>query len=125
MRVCDCHLICFACTGLSTFLAQVKNKNVVIWSDNTAAEAATRKGSAREFDQGAVIHSIWKLAALNNIGIWVNRVPTKDNIADDPSRERYGLLAMLGATFVKPVLFGMFEDPRAWNAVSLNDDMRG
>ena len=106
-------------------MTQVKNKNVVIWSDNTAAEAATRKGSAREFDQGALIHSIWKLAAMNNIGIWVNRVPTKDNIADDPLRERYGLLAMLGATFVKPVLFGMFEDPRAWNAVSLNDDMLG
>ena len=104
-------------------MEQLKGKNVIIWSENTAAEASTRSGRAREFDQGAIIHSIRKLAAVNKIGIRVKRVPTKDNIADDPSRERYDLLARAKATYGTPVLHKAFEDPCAWKAVAMSDSL--
>ena len=38
------------------------------------------------------------LALEMGIDLYIKRVPTKDNVSDDPSRERYGLLNMLGAS---------------------------
>ena len=78
---------------------------MVIWSDNTGAEAATRKGrvlchthllsclwgifpgSAKRFDQNCLIHALWKQFVQLRMAVWVMRVPSKENIADDPSRE--------------------------------------
>ena len=54
-------------------------------------------------------------------GAWIERVPTKENIADDPSREHYDLLHKLpgGAKWVPPVLHPTFERPAAWESLSL------
>ena len=30
--------------------------------------------------------------------LYIKRVPTKDNLSDDPSRERYGLLRKMGVS---------------------------
>ena len=43
-------------------------------------------GSTKQFDQNCLIHAMWKQLAVLNVSVWVERVPTKDNIADDPSR---------------------------------------
>jgi len=32
--------------------------------------------------------------------LYIKRVPTKDNLADDPSRERYGLLRHMGVSML-------------------------
>ena len=58
----------------------------MIWSDNVGAEKATDKGAAKQFDQNALIHAIWLRMAELGIYAWVDRVPTKLNIADLPSR---------------------------------------
>ena len=39
------------------------------------------------------------------IQLYIVRVPTKDNLSDDPSRERYGLLEQLGVR-----MFARVED---------------
>ena len=41
---------------------------------------------ARQFDQACIVHAIWLRLAVTHTAMWVTRVPTKDNIADDPSR---------------------------------------
>lgn len=33
--------------------------------------------------------------------LYIKRVPTKDNLADDPSRERYGLLQRMGVSVAR------------------------
>jgi hypothetical protein len=38
------------------------------------------------------------LALELGIDMCIKRVPTKENISDDPSRERYGLLQRLGVS---------------------------
>ena len=90
-------------SGVSTFNDELKGRNVVIWSDNSGAEHATRKGlphfllffvttsyhfigTAKRFDQGCLIHVLWKWFLEKQIGVWIERVPTKENIADNPSR---------------------------------------
>lgn len=62
-------------------------------------------GAAKSFDHGCVVHSIWLMLARIGCGAWIERVPTKDNISDLPSRlfvcavvpfEHYVLLAWQG-----------------------------
>ena len=51
--------------------------------------------------------------------IWVDRVPTKENISDLPSREEYSLVRKLGASYVEPVMDDAFWSPDAWKTLSL------
>lgn len=43
------------------------------------------------------MHSIWTMAWHIGCGLFIVRVPSKENLADDPSRERYGLLKKMKA----------------------------
>ena len=52
-------------------------------------------------------------------GMHIMRVPTKDNIADDPSREDYKLMRALGARWCEPVLAKSFWHPASWEAIEL------
>ena len=64
-----------------------------------------------------------RLKALEwSIGIFVTRVPSADNLADDPSREKYDLLegpGSLGATRLEPYLCPFFEAAQTWQALSV------
>ena len=86
----------------------LRGRNVHIFSDNTSAEHNTSKGRAKSFDHTMMIHSIWcayafhmstyaisiyltswfdrSLALEESMGLYVSRVASKENIADDPSR---------------------------------------
>jgi len=72
--------------GISTFKDLLTGRNLVVFSDNTAAEAATRRGSAKHFDQGRVVHGIWLKLAELRCNMWIERVPTEENLSDLPSR---------------------------------------
>ena len=68
----------------------------------------------------------------------IERAPTKDNLSDDPSRERYALLEKLQAGFqrrglrmpaqslrmqqarwVQPFLHERFKDAQSWNSLAV------
>ena len=72
------------------------------------------------------------------MGVWIERVPSKDNIADDPSRcwlivaticicawERvcfrrdYHLLGQLGIKRVAPLFDPIFLEPLTWESLSV------
>lgn len=106
--------------GVGSFAKLLRGKNVVIWSDNTGAEHSAGRGSCKRFDQGCLIHALWKRFLELEMAVWVERVPTQFNIADDPSREHYCLLNSLGAVPVRPVLEDVFCAPQAWASVQLS-----
>ena len=106
--------------GLSTFIDMIRGRNVHVHSDNTGAQHTTAAGRARVFDHTMLIHSIWTLALEASISLYVSRVPTKENIADDPSRERYWLLDQMGAQAVEPKLDARFRHPDAWESVRIS-----
>ena len=60
---------------------------------------------------------IWSYALKLECGLWIERVPSKSNISDDPSREVYDLMKRLGATFVPPRLAKVFYEPESWMAL--------
>ena len=66
-----------------------------------------------------MIHSLWLFAAKLNCQLQVERVPTKENIADGPSREDYHLLEALQAQKVDAHFDGSFLHIGAWEALSL------
>ena len=114
--------------GLSTFTREIANRKVVLYSDNTGfnmfcayvcslpsplhhisgAESATLRGSARSFDHNALVHEIWLHVYKCKTRLWIERVPTADNISDCPSRGDYGLMREIGAVWCKPVLAELY-----------------
>ena len=58
-----------------------------------------KRGSAKAFDHNELIHEIWSLAMEAKIALWVERVPSKFNIADSPSRFEWQILEDLGRTW--------------------------
>ena len=77
--------------GLATVMARCRGRYIRIWTDNARGEGALRKKAAKQSDHNALVHAVWLMAARNNVGLWIERVGTKDNIADDPSREEYNI----------------------------------
>ena len=53
------------------------------------------------------------------MALYISRVPTADNIADDPSRERYDLLRRMGAVRLPPHLSREFRNAQCWRALSI------
>ena len=105
------------CPGLSAFKEKLRGRNVVVHTDNTIAENGVKKGRSKSFDHACVVHCIWcvsihlviimlqffsvivrrSMALDLEAALYIKRVPTKENLADDPSRERYGLLQRMQA----------------------------
>ena len=41
---------------------------------------------------------------MHGMGLWIDRVPSDDNLSDLPSREEYELLYSMGAVWREPVI---------------------
>ena len=74
------------------------------------AEHSASKGSARAFDQNHIIHEVWSICFKHKIALWIERVASKFNISDSPSRGEHLILKELGANWVEPV-WGVLDMP--------------
>ena len=90
--------------GLATFAEELRGRKVLVFSDNTGAEAAAKRGSAHAWDHCEMVHGIWTQAFLNQTHVWIVRVPSDDNLSDLPSREKYELVHELGAVWRPPLI---------------------
>ena len=72
--------------GLETFKAECRNSVVKIWTDNIGGECALRNKSSSAEDHNMLAHLTWLKASELNAGLWIDRVPSKYNIADGPTR---------------------------------------
>ena len=96
--------------GMSTFASELAGRKVVVYNDNKAAEAASKKGTAKCWDHCEIVHDIWTHALLNKSFLWIERVSSKDNISDLPSREQYELMKSIGAEWRAPVISPIFME---------------
>ena len=90
--------------GLATFSDLFKGKLVRVWVDNTGCEHMTRRQRGRSRDHNDVVRAIWMNALHYGHGLWIERVSTHENIADDPSREDYKSMEVINATWRRPCL---------------------
>jgi len=108
--------------GISTFKDYLRDKHVMLFSDNVGAEGAIKKGSAKCFDHCHIVHTIWLMLMRLNASVYVTRVPTEDNVADLPSRRSYSLLEKIGAKRLRPLLNRAFWSKEAWVPHQLQAD---
>ena len=60
--------------GVSTWADLLEGRDLVIWSDNSGAEAATRSGSTKQFDPNCLVHALWKRFAELRVEVGVPSV---------------------------------------------------
>ena len=106
--------------GVCTFREKLKGKNVRIWCDNAGGENVLRAGTARSEDHNLIVHGIWLHALRCNYGICVERVCSKQNIADLPSRGTFEVLEAMGSTTTAPCIDDAFFRPKEWKNVAMN-----
>ena len=74
--------------AVASLLPELRNRDLWVLVDNTAAESILRRGSSAHEDLNMIVGSFWLLACRQNLRVDVLRVPTKENPADPPSRGR-------------------------------------
>ena len=72
--------------GMESFREQLRGKHVTIYTDNVGVQGALTRGSTKEPDHNEMVHLIWRRITCDQVGVWFDRVPTDDNIADGPTR---------------------------------------
>ena len=100
--------------ALTTFSTVLRGASVRVWTDNVGGECALRKGSARQEDHNLLVFAVWLHAARIGCSLWFERVGTKDNIADQPSRGYDEAVTRLGARWVEAVVPGELGRPAEW-----------
>lgn len=101
-----------------------------------------RAGATKSFDHCCLINALWFHLAQLKTAVWIERVPTAVNVADDPSRcacdvrvvvsltsysmcrEQYGILDFLGAERVDAKLSECYLTPNWANSVAENHASR-
>ena len=53
--------------SVATFANALHGRRVVLYSDNTGAEHATDKGSAKAADHNKMVHEVWTLALRSRV----------------------------------------------------------
>ena len=103
--------------GLCSFKEPLAGRHVVIHCDNSEAEVAISKGTARSLDHAQLVHQQWLFAIMERLRVHVKRVSTSDNIADLPSRRDAKLLNFINAKEVEPVFGKEFLDDDVWQVL--------
>ena len=86
--------------GICTFAEMIRGRSLRVYCDNVGGERAMAAGSARSVDHNRLVHGMWMMSMRLGLSLWIERVPTKENIADLPSRESYELLEQVGGEHI-------------------------
>ena len=108
--------------ALSTFGEIIRGCSVVMHCDNSGAEIAFSRGSARSWDHAQLVNAMWAHALLLKANIHVVRVSTDNNIADLPTRMQddgaldavMRLFEAVGTVCVPPRLDEMYYKDETW-----------
>lgn len=90
--------------ALQTWSSDLQGRQVIHFVDNDAAASSLVKGYSPKADSCALAGSYWILAAKIGLESYIDRVESKSNLADGPSRLLFNLMASLKASFTPPVV---------------------
>lgn len=82
--------------------------------DNDSAAANLVKGYSPLHDSAAIVGDYWLLAAQYKMSIYIDRVASKANISDGPSRNDFSLLQSLNALWTPPSDFFLTHRSFDW-----------
>jgi len=91
--------------ALDTFPDLLQGRDVIHFVDNNSALGALVKGYSSKEDAIKIVADYWLRAMRLKILAYVDRVESKSNISDDPSRlNEFKTLQSIGASYREPVL---------------------
>jgi hypothetical protein len=105
--------------ALDTWSTKLANRHIIHFVDNNGALGALVKGYSKVEDCIKLASDYWLRAASHRVFTYVDRVESKSNLSDGPSRFYVEHLEALGATFVEPNLTYLSSpapprDPSEW-----------
>ena len=83
---------------LSSHPERFRDREVILFVDNTQAVFNLASGSARAHDSARIVHIFHCMCAALNTQVWLEYVASGANIADQPSRDEFALLLEMGST---------------------------
>ena len=89
--------------ALYTWSPQLTKSQIIHFVDNESAAAGLVRGYSSKSDSSALIGEYWLTAAKHSLEIYIDRVESKSNISDGPSRLVFDDMAPIGATWSPPV----------------------
>ena len=91
--------------ALDTFPDLLQGRDVIHFVDNNSALGALVKGYSSKEDAIKIVADYWLRAMKLKILAYVDRVESKSNISDDPSRlNEFKTLQLMGASYREPIL---------------------
>ena len=88
--------------AMATWSKKLHQKQVIHFIDNSSAASTLVKGYSPTVDNSPLIGEYWLTAAKYAIEIYIERVESKSNVADGPSRLEFSLMQSLQARYVSP-----------------------
>ena len=84
-QVCMIELLA-AVVAVQTFREEIRGKLVLLFIDSEPVEAALIKGYSAKEDVCELVGIFWELVLELRCSVYIDRVPTDSNPADNPSR---------------------------------------
>ena len=88
--------------ALATWSSRLAGRRVLLFIDNDAAASTLVRGYSNKSDSTAITGQFWLLAAQIAVELYLDRVESKSNLADGPSRLELHYMHRLHAQFVAP-----------------------
>eukprot|EP00435_Cladocopium_sp_Y103_P007550 s1582_g2.t1 len=95
--------------ALSTWSQELTNTRLLHFIDNDSAAATLVKGYSQKSDSVEITDEYWQLAARHCIDAYIDRVESKSNVSDGPSRLDFSSLELLGASCTEPSVDFLFH----------------
>ena len=88
--------------AISTWRSRLSGRRVLLFVDNDSAASNLVRGYSPKTDSSALVGQFWLLASQTKTEVYIDRVESKSNLSDGPSRLDFELVSHLGATKVPP-----------------------
>ena len=85
-----------AAMALSIWGPKLIGRKLILFVDNDGARGSLIKGVSTSRPSARIVNWFWHTAAENELYVWVDRVPSKSNPADAPSRGSFAWLLEQG-----------------------------
>eukprot|EP00435_Cladocopium_sp_Y103_P058671 s40_g20.t1 len=96
--------------AFETWAEHLQSREVILFTDNDSAAANLVKGYSPQVDSSSIVGEFWLLASRLRAHVYVDRVESKSNLADGPSRFSFSEIVALGGTWTSPK-FGTLGAP--------------
>ena len=88
--------------AVSTWGPLLKERYAILFVDNDSAASGLVKGYSPQLDSGAIIGQFWLSVAKLKSNLYIDRVESKSNPCDGPSRLDFSLMHQWGARWTIP-----------------------